>query len=64
MVQYRYKAVRKADGQEILSGRIDDVLHAGEAAMKMAIMAGLLHTPKLSGGLSFDDVEIELRPLN
>ena len=60
MARYQYTATRSVDGAEIHSGTIEDVLNAGEEAMKLTIMAGLLHSHPLAQGLAYNDIEIEM----
>ena len=62
MPLYQYRAVRKSDGTEIVTGEIDDTLGAGKNRMKLAVMAALLHDHPLAHGLSYDDIRIEMRP--
>jgi len=60
MARYQFTATRSADGADIYSGTLEDVLNAGEEAMKLTVMFGLLHSRQLAKGLVYNDIEIEM----
>lgn len=60
MSKYSYKVVRKSDGELIHSDTIDDVMNAGKKAMKLTIVAGLLHFHPKAQGLTGKDVTVRM----
>ena len=60
MPVYSFKAIRVLDGAEITSGTINDALNAGTDAMKLAILAALLHDHPIAKNLEYHEIEVQM----
>jgi hypothetical protein len=60
VARYHFTATRKDNGDELLSGTIDDVLNAGLESMKMTVLAGLLHSHPVAKELGFERIALKM----